>query len=44
MAARALAAQGYKNVREFSGGKREWAEAGYPLEGEHPENPFPRKP
>ena len=43
MAARALVAQGYKHVREFSGGKREWVEAGYPLEGEHPENPFPKK-
>jgi rhodanese-related sulfurtransferase len=43
MAARALAAQGYKNVREFSGGKREWAEAGYSLQGDHPEDPFPQK-
>ena len=33
MVARALAAQGYRNVREYKGGKRDWTDAGLPLEG-----------
>jgi rhodanese-related sulfurtransferase len=28
-----LLALGYRNVRHFAGGKREWAEAGLPFEG-----------
>ena len=28
-----LRAEGYENVRRFSGGLSEWSEAGYPLEG-----------
>ena len=43
MAARALVAQGYKNVREYPGGKRDWFNAGYPMQGENPKDPFPAK-
>jgi rhodanese-related sulfurtransferase len=39
MVARALAAQGYQNVREFKGGKPAWADAKFPFEGEHPDRP-----
>lgn len=31
-AARELAAMGYENVREYAGGKEDWAAAGLPLE------------
>ncbi len=34
IAARKLLALGFTKVREFSGGIREWTEAGYPVEGE----------
>ena len=43
MVARDLAAQGYKNVRAYKGGKMEWLAAGLPLEGEHPREPVPPK-
>ncbi len=33
IAARILAAAGYRNVMEFVEGKQAWLEAGYPLEG-----------
>jgi rhodanese-related sulfurtransferase len=32
VAARALAAMGYQDVRVYAGGKADWAEAGLPLE------------
>lgn len=32
LAAKKLEKLGYKNVREFSGGKKAWQEAGYPIE------------
>lgn len=32
VAARALTAMGYQDVRVFAGGKAEWADAGLPLE------------
>ena len=31
--ARRLTERGYRNVSHFAGGKREWADAGLPLEG-----------
>jgi rhodanese-related sulfurtransferase len=43
MTARALAAQGYQNVKEFKGGKQEWFEAKLPFVGEHPDEPLPGK-
>jgi len=35
MAARELAALGYTNVTDYSGGKQDWLEAGYPTESDH---------
>ena len=32
--ARELADMGYKNVRDYAGGKKDWQEAGLPTEGE----------
>ena len=32
---------GYKNVREYTGGKQDWLQAGLPAEGEHPNEPLP---
>ena len=32
-AAQELAAMGYENVRDYSGGKEDWMEAGFPAEG-----------
>ncbi len=26
---------GYENVRDYEGGKKDWADAGLPIEGEH---------
>lgn len=43
MAARELAALGYVNVREHVEGKRDWIEAGFPTEGEHPDEPIPKQ-
>ena len=34
IAAERLAALGYRNVREYAGGKRDWVEAGLPVERE----------
>ena len=42
MAARELAALGYKNVREYVEGKQDWIQAGMPAEGEHPREPIPK--
>ena len=42
MAARELAALGYKNVREYAEGKQDWLQAGLPPEGEHPREPVPK--
>lgn len=33
-AARELVAMGYTNVNEYPGGKKEWIDAGFPVEGE----------
>jgi rhodanese-related sulfurtransferase len=41
MVARDLAAQGYRNVREYKGGKQDWIAGGFPTEGEHPTEPLP---
>jgi rhodanese-related sulfurtransferase len=43
MAARELAALGYKHVREYVGGKQDWINAGLPAEGEHPRDPIPKE-
>jgi rhodanese-related sulfurtransferase len=32
-----LAAIGYKNVRDYAGGKRDWVQAKLPLEGVGPQ-------
>jgi rhodanese-related sulfurtransferase len=31
-AARALAARGYDNIREYAAGKKDWIDAGLPME------------
>lgn len=33
-AAKKLEAVGFKNIKDFEGGKKEWKEAGFPMEGE----------
>ena len=43
MAARELAALGYKNVREYVEGKQVWIQAGMTAEGEHPREPIPKQ-
>ena len=43
MAARELAALGYKKVREYVEGKQDWIQAGMPAEGEHPREPIPKQ-
>ncbi len=43
MAARDLAALGYRDVREYKAGKVDWIDAGLPTEGTHPREPLPPK-
>jgi len=35
MAARELAEMGYTNVADYTGGKQDWIDAGYPTESDH---------
>jgi len=37
--ARELIAMGYKHVRNYEEGKQDWVKAGFPLEGEAPDEP-----